>query len=452
MFVSYFLLIVIGIYFGILVVVIVSAVSAKSTAGRVAAIVAGVFLLIIVPMFLVMATYSLRRVASSEHHSWADQHAAGTRVPDRPLDSINVDVPSIPSESSTSAAPSPPQRPVPPPVLKPVDQISDEDSLQPNATSQQQPTGTWRTTDTQTFTANVYPSDGSAMDSLVSGLKEKLAENRVLLRDDEKESNDVVDPDKVVVSADGPDLDSLLPVAISRLRTQFSAIGIGTRPVNAPSEATENELAIHFSASKSPSLPAPWDQQDQLQNRLLTCTATMGGRQSTYQAFVTEKPWVESFDQFVSRYPQRKFVVGYSGEFQSTEGQARKAALEDAVRQAAFSFRGQSYAIIDDRHVIDRFAQRLSRSYGDVWREAVLVEVPDARQVDAARTTAAEAFERSRIGRLSQAFGIVMLVLATIALCLGLNWITKGYYRSQVVLGLAGVVVMGGLILAMFLG
>ncbi|QEF97946.1 hypothetical protein Mal15_19920 [Stieleria maiorica] len=451
MFVSFFLLIVLGIYLGILVVVIVSAVSAKSTAGRVAAIVAGLFLLIIVPLFLLAATYSVR-VASSEHHVWADQHAAGTRVPDRPLDSTSVDVPSIPTGESASAAPSPPQRPVPPPVLKPVDQTSDEDSLQPNTSSQQQPAGTWRATDTATFTANVYPSDASAIDALLSGLKEKLAENRVLLRDDQNDSNDVVDPDKVVVSADGPDLDSLLPAAISRLGTQFSAIGVGTRPGNAPTKPIENELAIHFSVSKSTLMQAPWDQQDQLQSRLLTCTATMGGRQASFQAFVTEKPWVESFDQFVSRYPQRKFVVGYSGEFQSTEGQARKAALEDAVRQAAFSFRGKSYAIIDDRHVVDRFAQRLSRSYGDVWREAVLVEVPDAQQVDVARTTAAEAFERSQIGRLLQIFGVVVLVLATIVLCLGLNWVTEGYYRSQVMLGLAGVVVMGGLIVAMFLG
>ena len=44
-----------------------------------------------------------------------------------------------------------------------------------------------------------------------------------------------------------------------------------------------------------------------------------------------------------------------------------------------------------------------------------------------------------------QRIGVVIFFLVTIVLCLTLNWMTQGYYRSQVVLGFTGVMLLGAL-------
>ncbi|QDV87135.1 hypothetical protein [Planctomycetes bacterium TBK1r] len=434
---TFALFIIAGLYLAVLILTIVFAVNAKSTAGRVGSILAGLFLLLVVPMLFLVATFTLRM--ESNHEAPRTGHSTVTGVAESvpSPQSFEVAAPTAAQAPAPAAVASAPERPVPPPIVE----LAGEP-----ATSEPSP-GQWRTADTEAFTANVYPSYSAAIRPLTAGLREKLAEKQVLQRD---EIDGVIDPESIVVSASGSSAVSLVPQITEQLSKLFP--GVVVRSVGSvPAEPTENQLSVQLIVSAASSQPATWDRQQVIENGLLTCTIQSAQRQTSFQAFVTEKPWVESLDQFVSMYPQRNFVVGYSGELQSSEGQARKQALSDAVRQAAIHFRGKPYAIIDERHVIDRFAQRLSRSYGDVWREAVLVEVPGQEQVSVARMTVEESFQRSYMGKLTQAVGMMVLVIATILLCLALNWVTQGYYRSQLVLGLAGVLVMGFLLAALMI-
>ncbi|PAY20777.1 hypothetical protein CKO51_04040 [Rhodopirellula sp. SM50] len=434
---TFALLIIAGLYLAILILTIVFAVNAKSTAGRVGSILAGLFLLLVVPMFFLVATFTLRMESSQETPRSSQTAVTGVVESLLSPQSNDAATPAAPQVPVPTAVASTPEQPVPPPIVE----LAEEPSV-----GEQTP-GQWRTTGTEAFTANVYPSYSAAIRPLTAGLRERLAEKQVLQRD---ENDDVIDPETIVVSGSGPSVESLVPPITEQLSKLFP--GVVVRSVGTvPAEPNENQLSVHLIVSAASSQPATWDRQQRIENGLLTCTLQSAQRQTSFQAFVTEKPWVESLDQFVSMYPRRNFVVGYSGELQSSEGQARKQALSDAVRQAAIDFRGKPYAIIDERHVIDRFAQRLSRSYGDVWREAVLVEVPDSQQVSNARMTAAEAFQRSSMGKLSKAVGILVLVVVTVVMCLGLNWVTQGYYRSQVMLGLASVVIMGFLLAVMFI-
>lgn len=435
--VSFALLLLAGLYLAVLVLTIVFAVNAKSTAGRVGSILAGLFLLLVVPMFLLVATFAVRSESSTETPQFGRSAVTGVTESEASPESFEVVAPAAPQGVVPATAASTPERPVPPPIVESAGELSTGD----------QTPGQWRTTDTDAFTANVYPSYSAAIRPLIAGLREKLAEKQVLQRD---EIDGVVDPETIAVSVSGSSAEPLVPQITEQLGKLFPNAVV--RSVGSvPAEPAENQLSFHLVASASTLQPATWDLQQRVENGLLMCTIRSAQRQTSVQAFVTEKPWVESLDQFVSMYPQRHFVVGYSGELQSSEGQARKQALSDAVRQAAIYLRGKPYAIVDERHVIDRFAQRLSRSYGDVWREAVLVEVPGQEQVSVARMTVEESFQRSWMGTLAQAVGMMVLVIVTIVMCLALNWVTQGYYRSQIVLGLAGVVIMGFLLAAVFI-
>ena len=415
-----------GLFFGALILCIVLAVSAKTTGGRVAAIVCGLAIFLGVPVVFLMMSLVAYRSAEPATATVIERSGNHTVI----HDSESIRHPRTPLVAPGNVS-------LPPVVI---------DTENPLAPADDQNTGVWRTSDTETFSANLYPSFDAAIRSMVVDLRETLIERQTLYRD---EKNEVINPDTIVVTAVGSKLEPLVPEMTQLIGKQFPGTSVRSEG-KVPAEPTKDQLSIHFVVSEGLLQQAPWDQDATLESGELTCIVQASLRQTTLQSFVSEKPWVEGFDRFVSQYPKRNFIVGYSSEFQSTEGQAMKSALSDASRQASISVHGNSYTVIDGRHVVDRFAQRLTRSYGDVWREAVLVEIPNAAQIGQARTTVVQQFQRSKLMSVSKQFGIAILVIVTILLCLLLNWVTKGYYRSQVLLGLTGVIVFGLLVLGVF--
>lgn len=412
-----------GLFLGLLILTIVLAATAKTTAGRVGAIIGGFVVLVGVPLFLIALTWTTTETRGpSGYPAPADQIA---------LDSDQVVV-------TSPATPATPERVVPPAVV-----IETESPL-PSAVGGSG--GTWRSSEMEAFQANVYPSYAAAIKPFLGTLRETLIADQAIAVD---EKNELISPKTIIVTVLGSGIEPLVSQITERISEQFPGVVVQSAG-QVPPEPAENQMSVHLVVSKASQQSAPWNDAEQIENGVLTCRVQLAAWKTSFECFVTEKPWLESLDQFVSIYPKRRFVVGYSGELQSSEGQARKAALADATQQAAITLEGKLYAIIDERHVVDRFAQRLSRSYGEVWREAVLVELPDSHQVNAARMDAADAFRRSTMGKVSRHAGIAILVIATILLCLLLNWVTKGYYRNQVLIGLMGVVIVGLLIAVMF--
>ncbi len=343
--------------------------------------------------------------------------------------------PAADAAPSAADASHPAGRPVPAAVIDP---------STPLPPIQNHAVGEWRTQDTEDFAANVYPSYPSALIATAGQLKTTLVRQELLT------PNDTETPKFILVKTSGENVSSLLPFLNERLRKEFpsSTLVASDHEID---ETTEDLVVIQLSIEAAIKRQSEWDRSQQAENGFLRLTVTADGRQSSVDGFVNEKPWVESFDRFVSANPLRDFVVGYSRDFHSSESEARRDALDDARRKAALSMNGFSYAIVDERHVIDRFAQKLPRSYGDVWREAVLLEIPSPQQVGMARTTVGRYFEQDMSTRVWSNIGIVVLMVITGLICLGLNWVTKGFYRTQLLLGLTGIIFACGFLMLLFL-
>lgn len=420
-----------GLYLGLLILIVFLAIRSKTVGGRIASIAAGVVFLMIVPLFFILATFAIR---SSPVESVATRTMPAPRVR---MQGSEGNGPLIVSESIADVSP---PRPVTPPVgPAPAAPLPAND--QPSA-------GTWTATELQPLKADVYPSYSAAIVSHLANVRETLIAEDVLYRD---EQGQIVEPESILVKADGADTETLVAQSTGLISEQFPGVEIRSNGKGWPDSAN-NQLSIHLILSNVVRQVAAWDQVggQNSEHSVLTFEIQADDRKTSFQCFVTEKPWVESFDRFVSMYPKRRFIVGYSSGLHSSEGQARSAAMTDAVRQAAITVNGTPFTVIDERHVVDRFAQRLKRDYGEVWREAVLVEIPDSNQIGVARATVVEQFHRSAMGRISQYVGIAVVVIVTILLCLLLNWGTQGYYRRRVLLGLTGVVIAGLLVTVLF--
>ena len=170
------------------------------------------------------------------------------------------------------------------------------------------------------------------------------------------------------------------------------------------------------------------------------CQAVGSDRKANATATFIQKTWVNQFDQLVSAIPQKQFVVGYSQELSSSEPLARQSAMENAQSQIRVhaNTHGGINTLIDVTHVVDRFAQKLTRPYGDVWREAVLIDVTGEAMRGTIEVAEARAARDSSIKK-GGALLAVLLLLAIIAVCFIGNAVTQGYYRRPLNWGASAV-------------
>ena len=216
-------------------------------------------------------------------------------------------------------------------------------------------------------------------------------------------------------------------------------------------ERNDDEIILSLSTRVERGETATWDPS--IQSTSGTAECLIQGRGKTTVRFAN-KPWVTRFDELVSKFPNRQFVVGYSSELASSETQARQSALENVRSQVQVKSMNGSMWTIADEHVVDRFAQKLSRPYGDVWREAVLVDLNGDRAMATADAIVSDTARTSEIKHVSILSGILFL-LATVGVCFVANVLTQGYYRKPIRGGALTVIVIvfvfvGGLFLLRF--
>ena len=345
------------------------------------------------------------------------------------------------SSTSPNRAASPPEVPnaVPAPVIARVG--ADESLMHGGSVS-----ATWNDKSMQ---ADVYPSFESAIEPTVEELFEKLTSQSVVPTNDQDQPTGL---ESVRLFAFGSSNETLLDECRKAIEKRL--LGVEVRMYQQrPSSSGSNHLDIAVDRGDGEYRWANWDTSRQVEHCNLKLTATYKQRSVIQQSFVAEKPWVDGFDRFIASYPKRRFVVGYSQHFENSEQAAKLSAIEDAMRQSAIELNGERVTLIDERHVIDRFAQQIDRPYGDVWRQAVLIELPDDHAIAATahsqNTQARHAFQSWLALRFSQTTILIALVVLTVMLCKGLNWITQGYYRPQVVLvcvGAAALCMLGFLL------
>jgi hypothetical protein len=173
------------------------------------------------------------------------------------------------------------------------------------------------------------------------------------------------------------------------------------------------------------------------------------------------KPWVGSFDSYASLHPQRQMVLARSGDLAASPEDAHAAAVESGAQELMRRMFGTPdrfdsshvglmkvrEGIESGRLVTDRFVQQLSRPYGNVWREAMLVETDLAhlkKEVTAVMNTQARqtrvAVVRRHTSWASLAGGVLGVIVLVGGMYLVLSYATRGYYDWWLRLG---VVVLG---------
>ncbi len=225
--------------------------------------------------------------------------------------------------------------------------------------------------------------------------------------------------------------------------------------VRAPAETAvpddEISVTIELSMPQREQIDfAPWDSTvRQVAGQLeLTIKQANPAVVDRHRARFVDKPWVESLSRFESRQSDgRQWLVARSPKFASSELEARRLAVERAGTLIPAGNRGDtiSKAIGSGELVVDRFSQRLSRPYGDVWREAILVDVTPQRLASLTyrETVRAKVVEVEMLSTVTgRLFACILIIVIATILYLVLNAITRGYYPLPVGLMVGALVVL----------
>jgi len=313
------------------------------------------------------------------------------------------------------------------------------------------PPTAWMSTDLKAFDADVYPGLEQATAPLARQARVILESSRLL--EINSDGGGVVEPLEVTIYTNQLS-EAARGVVIKQFATELrkhfgkSSISIGS--INTESnQLFGNLVALTISAKIDEPSTAPWDRTIQVVSRgTIRCEAKTKMGQTEVNLKYEDKPWVESFGAFALARPNKQFIAGYSTSLALSENDARREAMNDASEKLKRS--GFLHFRLNEPLACDRFVQKLSRPYGNVWRAAVLFDLssqPVATHAIATMNARSAAIQTSRITFRA----IVFLFLMTMVLCVVLNLLTLGYYRVQISLGWAafilGLAAAGGLLL-----
>jgi len=100
-----------------------------------------------------------------------------------------------------------------------------------------------------------------------------------------------------------------------------------------------------------------------------------------------------------------------------------------------------------DDLVVDQFAQRFARPYGDVWSASILAEV-SSRRLDALAHQYAAQVQISHVHRVRAIAAGGALIVALWLLYTAANAVTRGYYAARLRVATVFLAAAGLLILA----
>ena len=314
------------------------------------------------------------------------------------------------------------------------------------------PPAAWSSADLGEFQANLYPGMKECMAPLARKIGDAVENEGMPPTGDADQENEKVVFTVFVDDSLGSESGQCYDQFVDALAERFPDVQLsaGDADQRAPStKPKKHELFLSLSASVQSgkiALPPVVTSNRRVFHSLpsssgkVKCQAVGSDRKANATATFIQKTWVNQFDQLVSAIPQKQFVVGYSQELSSSEPLARQSAMENAQSQIRVhaNTHGGINTLIDVTHVVDRFAQKLTRPYGDVWREAVLIDVTgEAMQGTIAAAEARAA--RDRGIKKGGALLAVLLLLAIIAVCFIGNAVTQGYYRRPLNWGASAV-------------
>lgn len=280
------------------------------------------------------------------------------------------------------------------------------------------------------FPADAYPSEGAAVQALAAQLPAAV--------------RDVTpNPRHVDVSGDLPaDLIELLRRSCNR---DVEAGDSDRGTVQVVVQQSERKDAI-----------APWGSSPARQGNFHVRVTGERGERVLSVSF-SAKPWAEKFADFVNAHPGRTWLVGRSGPCASEADALREAQgniyreLRQLIQQrlpgpAARDAGRWLPSFNADELVVDQFAQRFSRPYGDVWAVSVLADVP-AEKLDAITQQFSGEIRAAHAHRARSIAAGAVLFVALSLLYVTANAVTRGYYTTRlrvvtVLLAAAGVLML----------
>lgn len=324
----------------------------------------------------------------------------------------------------------------------------------------------WRDVVEEQFDTDIYPSTTQAAKALGRQVAAHVNLN-VLAEDTSLNMIKVIDESRL-------DDESQAAQALARhLQAEFEApTEIHSEHLQVPGRISNpGELLVILSLSHlQAQAGAPWDSSNR--ERTGTLEATVIGQQnkvSVATQFI-EKPWVTRFDEFISRRPESTFLLARTASFSSSEHAAHLEAADRAAESVSQiisplvlaaagptevrsdmqeQIRNTARWLIQSGHLVkDRFAQKLTRPYGEVWREAVLIEITPS-QINGLRNHALEISSQRRRESVKFHGGLLGLFALVVVLYLFLNLATKGYYQARLAACLSGSLIVTGLAFAL---
>jgi len=301
------------------------------------------------------------------------------------------------------------------------------------------------------FQADVYPSIESAAAALTSIMADQL----------DKVAGEESDDRKVTVTGNVEAM--VLFEAAKVLEDQGIRAVVAVKGEGMPTRPSAEAAVLQLDVVSAGS----YDMTGGESGKETAMKVSLSGPRGRLERHITvkHKQWVEDLEDYQRRFsPAAAFAVGYS-RLAGTAGEATDQAIKDATAKlvplvrrrlpqrrfrSPFGRRRQYENLPEKierelragRFVVDRFVQRFDRPYGQVWREAVLVDAsPKSLKTMATRIAGADRAER--VGLRRTVFSLAALVVLICVVYGFLNAATRGYYTWSLRIAAVVLVVVG---------
>ena len=274
----------------------------------------------------------------------------------------------------------------------------------------------WQPTVDKTFVADVYPSPRAAAQALARKLvpllimvtRERQAPSIIELRGDGLPASDadqiVADMAEVLRSKFNAATVRAVPATAVHIKEAERVFAESMTPASSIEPVNQNAVSIVIDMPNGTARNGTaWDANFQELAGPLRAHLRVGGSDAQYSCNVSfiHKPWVDDYATFISARPNGQWLRARSSQFAVTQHEAAEQALRAAAEvlserswtnglKRPYGVQGDGPqakekivgVLIDalrrGNFVVDKFAQRLSPSYGEVWRQAILLDVsPD---------------------------------------------------------------------------
>ena len=260
----------------------------------------------------------------------------------------------------------------------------------------------------------------------------------------------------------GADLTQAVVGCTERLKTEFPEMKVNSIFGSNSYKTGAGIAAVSLTVRNRVRRNAPWDVSEMAVEYEIRAELEFDDSQYPFGVNYVEKPWVDNVSKYLVNRPQQMLLRARSSSLHQSESHARREAYQTAASHIAPQLatylrlnhpdlrnisnlqceQAVENAIANQNlFVIDRFPQSVEVRGHDLWRESVLLNVdPDGLAHIARMQAGAHRVTWRR--EVSNTVAMACLLVLVIGVCVGLNSMTKGYYKNPLVI-FAGISVLG---------